>query len=235
MPNKSPFVVGIHDHFPSDFFAARQDESKRLVVSVEEQQESVGVDGFSLRIADIVGGSANHRAETFAVSVFPILVVHLGSRRIEPHDIFYFQSADSSDLKIFRTAKDRMLSPETDELFSEIEKAFGLLVPAPIEPVERIILTIGIVVSQLGPGEFVPGIDHRYSLRQKQSSHQIAPLPSAESIYFRFVRRAFGPAVPGIIIVVPVPVFFAVRLVVLVVVRNQVVQREAIVGGNKLD
>src|ERR1700719_4215607 len=196
MPNKPSLVVGIHNQFPPDFFAARQDESKRLVVSVEEQKESIVADGFSLGIADVVGGSADHRAETFAVSVFPILVVHLGSRRIEPHDIFYFQSADSSDLEIFRTAKDRMLFPETDELFREIEKAFGLLVPAPIEPVKRIILTIDIVVSQLGPGEFVTGIDHWHSLRHKQISHQIAPLPSAESIYFRFVRRAFGPAVP---------------------------------------
>ena len=49
------------------------------------------------------------------------------------------------------------------------------------------------------------------------------------------VGRPFGAAVPRAVVGVAVLVVFAVRLVVLVVVGNEIVQREAVVGGDEID
>ena len=49
------------------------------------------------------------------------------------------------------------------------------------------------------------------------------------------VGRALDAAVPGLVVVVAVAVVLAVRLVVLVVVGDQVVQREAVVRGDEVD
>ena len=51
----------------------------------------------------------------------------------------------------------------------------------------------------------------------------------------RILGRPLDPAIPGQVRLLPVPVSFAIRLVVLVVVGNQIVQREAVVAGHEID
>ena len=49
------------------------------------------------------------------------------------------------------------------------------------------------------------------------------------------IGRAFRAAIPRVVIIIAVPIIFAVRFVVFVVVGNEVVQSKSIVRGNKVD
>ena len=60
-------------------------------------------------------------------------------------------------------------------------------------------------------------------------------MPFPESNDIRIVGRAFHAAVVGMIIVRAVLVVFAIRFVMFVVVGDQVLQREAVMRGNKVD
>ncbi len=62
-----------------------------------------------------------------------------------------------------------------------------------------------------------------------------ARLPGPEIQDRGILRRSFGAAVPGPVVVGAVGVGVAVGFVVLAVVRNQVPKREAVVGGDEVD
>src|SRR6266436_3583299 len=54
-------------------------------------------------------------------------------------------------------------------------------------------------------------------------------------LHSRVVGRSLHPAVPRQVCPRAVPVAFTIRLVLLVIVRNQIVQREAVVAGHEID
>ena len=60
-------------------------------------------------------------------------------------------------------------------------------------------------------------------------------LVPAQGINGGIVRRTLGPTVPAVIIVGAVLVVFAIGLVVFLIVTDEVVEREAIMAGNKID
>src|SRR5271166_6003769 len=158
-----------------------------------------------------------------------------------------------------------MVFPESDQFSRELKEALTVVVPVPVKPVELVVLAIGIVVAMLRPAELVSAQDHRHALRNKNSSHQVATLSSvrlaegvamilggdefrkknsghqvatltsAKPVHRQVVRWPFLAAIPGVVVVVPVPVFFAVRFVVLFVVRDQVVQSESVVCRDIVD
>jgi hypothetical protein len=57
----------------------------------------------------------------------------------------------------------------------------------------------------------------------------------AHSLDLRIVGRAFHAAVPTAVVVRAVPVVFPVRLVVLPLIRNEVVEREPVMTRHKVD
>ena len=70
---------------------------------------------------------------------------------------------------------------------------------------------------------------------QQQHGQEVLDLPVAQRLDVRIVGRALDAAVPAQVVVGAVAVVLAVRLVVLPVVRDQVVQREAVVAGDEVD
>ena len=64
---------------------------------------------------------------------------------------------------------------------------------------------------------------------------EVLDLPVAQRLDRRIVGRPFDAAVPAHVVVRAVAIVFAVRLVVLVVVGDQVVEREAVVAGHEVD
>src|SRR6266446_4251266 len=62
-----------------------------------------------------------------------------------------------------------------------------------------------------------------------------AHLAASQLLDGSVVGRSLDPAVPGQVRVQPVAVALAIRLVVLVVVGNQIVQCEAVVTGYEID
>ncbi len=87
----------------------------------------------------------------------------------------------------------------------------------------------------LSAREFIAGNDHRRALSQQQCGEEVAHLAQTQGVDFRVFGRTFDAVVPGHVVIAAVLVVFVVGLVVLVVVRHQVVQCEAIVRRDEVD
>ena len=105
----------------------------------------------------------------------------------------------------------------------------------PIEPTGLVILAVGVVIALLGAAHLVAGGEHGDAAREQQDGRKVAYLPVAERLDRRIVGFTLDAAVPAQVIVDAVAVAFAVGLVVLVVIGDQVVEGEAIVAGYKVD
>ena len=97
------------------------------------------------------------------------------------------------------------------------------------------VLAVGVVVTVLRPAHFIAHVNHRRAGRQQRQGQEILDLPVAQCLDGRIVGRAFDAAVPAQVVVRAVAIVFAVRLVVLVVVRDEIVQREPVVTGDEID
>ena len=105
----------------------------------------------------------------------------------------------------------------------------------PVDPGDRVVLAVRVVVALLGATELVAGQQHRHALGQDQHGEQatLAAPPLLEDD--RIVGRALDPAVPRSGVVAAVAVALTVRLVVLAVVADQVREREPVVAGDEVD
>ena len=104
----------------------------------------------------------------------------------------------------------------------------------PVEPGDLVVLAVGVVVALLGPADLVAAEQHRHALREEQRGQEVALLARAQRVDRRIVGRAFDAAVPRSVVVLAVLVVLAVGLVVLLVVGDQVAQREAVVRGDEV-
>src|SRR5262249_45208203 len=110
--------------------------------------------------------------------------------------------------------EDGIVAAQLCELLDELKKRFLGFVQLPVEPADFAVLTVGVVVALLGVAQFISCQKHRHSLRKKQSSDQVALLFLAQAKNVRLVRWAFDIAVPAIVVVAAVAVFFTIGLVV---------------------
>ena len=164
----------------------------------------------------------------------PFFLAHFVTTRIEPHHIPDFRTSNPPALEKFRTAKDRVISPELNQFLGESKQLILLFIAHPIKPTDLIVLAISVIVSVLCSAPFVAAAEHRHALRKKQRRQKIPTLTFAQRVDLRVVSRTFDAAIPRLVIVVTVAVVVAVRSVVLLVVADQVGQRETIVRGNKI-
>ena len=128
-----------------------------------------------------------------------------------------------------------MVLSQVDQFAGEVEQREAVGIEVPVVPRRFVVLAIGVVVAVLRAADFVAAADHRHALREQQRRQQIALLPLAELDDFGIVSRAFDAHVPGVIVVGAVAIVFAVRLVVLLVVADQIVERESVVRGDEID
>ena len=110
-----------------------------------------------------------------------------------------------------------------------------LLNQRPIEPGNFVVLTEGVVVSTLAAPHLVSHQQHRRAGRQQGQAKGVLDLAIAQPFDLGIGRRTFDAAVPAEIMVASITVSFAIRLVVLVVERNEVIERKAVVAGYKID
>ena len=105
----------------------------------------------------------------------------------------------------------------------------------PVEPRDLVVLAPRVVVAALRAAPLVAAEQHRHALREQQRREEVPLLARAQRVDRRIVGRPLGPAVPRAVVVGAVLVALAVRLVVLLVVRDEVAQREAVVRGDEVD
>src|ERR1700686_4959938 len=109
-----------------------------------------------------------------------------------------------------------------------------MFVPGPLRPGYLVILAVSVVISLLGAPAFVTAAQHRHALREKKCAEEIALLSPPQSVDLWVLRRTFGPAVPGLVVVVAVLIVFAVRAVVFIVIGNQVRQGVTVMRGDEI-
>ena len=124
---------------------------------------------------------------------------------------------------------------EGDELPDE---AMNLRVPleaGPVEPRGFVIEAVAVVVAALRAADLVAHEQHRSAGCEQRQREKVLDLPDAQLLDRIVLRRPFDAAVPAVIDIATVAIRLAVRLVVLAVVGNEVVQREAVVAGDEVD
>ena len=126
-----------------------------------------------------------------------------------------------------------MRGAERDQAPGELQHLLVDVVP--VDPGQLRVVAVGVVVAVLGAAQLVAVRDHRYALGEQQRRHEVAPLPGPQREDLRVVGRPFDTAVPRAVVVLAVAVVLGVGLVVLLVVGDQVRQREAVVAGDEVD
>ena len=143
-------------------------------------------------------------------------------------------AADRPALEPAAAAEHRMVVRRADQAAHELEQAVvgGL----PVEPGDLVVLAVGVVVAAAACGRS----------RRRRSSIGTPCESSSVARKLRFCRArsamisgsSVGPSTPQFqerLCVLAVAVLLAVGLVVLLVVGDQVAQREAVVGGDEVD
>ena len=105
----------------------------------------------------------------------------------------------------------------------------------PIHPANLVILAIGVVVAVLAVADLVARQQQRYALREEQACELITLSPPAHRENRRIVGYTFHAAIGAQIIVRSIAIVFAVGQIVLVLVADQVFEREAVVHGDVID
>src|SRR5262249_50746761 len=133
-------------------------------------------------------------------------------------------------------AEHRVVGPQPDQRADVVVQRLVLLGPdGPVHPGHLVVLAVGVVVAALGAAHLVAGQQHRDALRQQPRGQEAALLPGPQREDGLVLGGAFGTAVPGPVVVGPVPAVLAVGLVVLVVVGDQVGQGEPVVAGDEVN
>jgi hypothetical protein len=83
--------------------------------------------------------------------------------------------------------------------------------------------------------ECISRIHHGHALGQKQRCQQIPLLLGAQGLNIGIVGGTLDSAIPASIVVVAVAIFFAIGFVVFFVVTDQILQREAVMRGDKIN
>ena len=99
----------------------------------------------------------------------------------------------------------------------------------PVEPGDRVVLAVGVVVALLGAADLVAAQEERDAEGQQERREHGPPLAGPQSQHVGVVVGALGPTVPRTVVVRAVPVGLAVGLVVLAVVGNEVGESEPVV------
>ena len=105
----------------------------------------------------------------------------------------------------------------------------------PVHPGDLGVLGVGVVVALLGAAGLVAVQQHRDALAEQQRGEEVPLLPRAQPEDLGVVGRPLDAVVPGAVVALAVLAVLAVGVVVLVVVGDQVAQREAVVGGDEVD
>ena len=128
-----------------------------------------------------------------------------------------------------------MLETKANQRLREANQIDVLFDELPIEPGNRVVLAIGIVVAALSPPAFVAGKEHRHALAEQQRGENVANLAVSQAFDFFASGGPFEAVVAAVVVIVAVAIAFAVGLVVLVVVADQIAQRKTIVRGDEVD
>jgi hypothetical protein len=91
-------------------------------------------------------------------------------------------------------AEDRMLAPQPAQVGDEVDERMLAAGGGPVQPADRVVLAVGVVVAGLGAAELVAAEEHRDALRQQQRREEVAALAGAQLQDARVVGRSLRAA-----------------------------------------
>src|SRR5688572_22924403 len=117
----------------------------------------------------------------------------------------------------------------------EVEEGARIAVQGPVVPADFVVLGVGVVVASLSAIDLVAAKEHGDALGEHQRGKEVALLLMPQGIDLRVVRLTLDAAIPAQILIPSITVGFAVRQVALACVGDEVMQSEAVVGGDEVD
>ena len=105
----------------------------------------------------------------------------------------------------------------------------------PVQPGNFIVLAVGVVVAKLRIAKFVSRQKHRRSSAAQQHRTGIFDHFFPKCFNSGVVGFSLVPTVPAPVIICTISIIPAVFLVMFFIIRIQVVQRKAVVTGQKID
>src|SRR5439155_939376 len=175
--------------------------------------------------------SVQKDAERAFVSGLPVPVSHRLSAGLEPTDVN--RAANRMPLEPAPAAEHRVIAPKRDQPACDVQEVAVDL--RPVDPRKLVVLAVSVVVACLRPAELVTHEQHRHALREEKGGQQVALLLRSALDDTGVYGLAFRAAVPRAVERFAVGVPFAVRGVVLLVVGDEVAQREAVVRRDEVD
>ena len=96
-------------------------------------------------------------------------------------------------------------------------------------------MTVRIIVTVLRVAKLITCKQHRNTLRKKQHSQRVFLLPHPKPQNLLFACRPFHTAVPAVIVIGTVPILLSVRLIVLIIIAHEILQRKAVMRCHIVD
>src|SRR6201993_830704 len=126
--------------------------------------------------------------------------------------------------------------PKRNHFFKEAEYVSIGLELTPIQPADFVVLVIRIIIAELCVQELIAGAEHWDAVREHEETEEVFRLFPAKCENLRgHVLISFVSAVPTVIRVHAILIGMAIFPVVFVVIRYEIVEREAIVAIDIVD
>jgi len=222
-------VVAVQFHEPClRRLADRRDRERELIPVGVHQDEEIVVEQ-RRAVVGIVGrvGAVEVDRDRVHGGVGPLLLGHGLARAVVPAELGRLGAGEEPP-----AAEDRVLAAQREH---PLHVAVQVVVRVrPVEPGDLVVLAVGVVVAVLGAADLVAAEQQRQAERQQQRRQDRPGLAFAQRVDSSVVGDAFRAAVPGAVVAGAVAVVLAVRLVVLIVVGDQVAQREPVVHGDQV-
>src|ERR1700691_1898163 len=125
-----------------------------------------------------------------------------------------------------------MIFAERNHLLEELKNILIGSELTPIQPANFVVLVVGIVVAKLRVQELVAGAKHRRTVGQEEQAAEILHLLPAQCVNCRGDSfLPFLPTIPTVVRVSTVLIIISVLPIVLTIIRDQIVERETVVGS----
>ena len=111
-----------------------------------------------------------------------------------------------------------MMLSEFDHTLPEPVHIAILVDQIPVKPIDVIVLAVGVVVASLRTPHFIAGYKHGHPARKQKEGCKVLNLASAQRFDSGIGGFALHPAVPTQVVIDPIPVVFAVGLIMLGVI-----------------
>ena len=108
-------------------------------------------------------------------------------------------------------------------------------VSLPMEPAQRIILAVRIIIALLRTPHLIAHQQHGNTLRQGQHAQKIALLNQSGMQDRELIAGPFHTVITTVIIMTPVTIILTVGVVMLVLIAHQVLKGETIMSSDKID